>query len=141
MEIVPRPSVPVPAIPSAVARMPTTKPVTIAAGVSDSAVGPTMRAEPAPIIKPDRSAGDMSLETVIAIEARQVRALLCEADHSDPAGTLPAVGKLRLDTLLAERGLYESRSRAAAAVMAGDVRLGHDGLRADKPGQLVADDV
>src|SRR4051812_9992158 len=121
MEIVPRPSVPVPAIPSAVARMPTTKPVTIAAGVSDSAVGPTMRAEPAPIIKPDRSAGDMSLETVIAIEARQVWRGVCEADHSHLAGvrascapgragcfadTLPAVGKLRLDTLLAERGLY-----------------------------------
>ena len=49
--------------------------------------------------------------------------------------------KQRLDTLLAERGLYESRSRAAAAVMAGEVRLGSDGRRADKPGQLVADDV
>jgi 23S rRNA (cytidine1920-2'-O)/16S rRNA (cytidine1409-2'-O)-methyltransferase len=51
------------------------------------------------------------------------------------------VAKQRLDTLLAERGLYESRSRAAAAVMAGEVRLGHHGLRAEKPGQLVADDV
>ena len=43
---------------------------------------------------------------------------------SPPAGTLPRVGKRRLDTLLAERGLYESRSRAAAAVIAGDVRRG-----------------
>jgi 23S rRNA (cytidine1920-2'-O)/16S rRNA (cytidine1409-2'-O)-methyltransferase len=51
------------------------------------------------------------------------------------------VPKRRLDTLLAERGLYESRSRAAAAVMAGEVRLGSHGLRADKPGQLVAEDV
>ena len=42
---------------------------------------------------------------------------------SPPAGTLPRVGKRRLDTLLAERGLYESRSRAAAAVIAGDVRV------------------
>ena len=49
--------------------------------------------------------------------------------------------KRRLDTLLAERGLYESRTRAAAAVLAGDVRLGGDGRRASKPGQMVADDV
>ncbi|MDQ3320553.1 MAG: S4 domain-containing protein, partial [Actinomycetota bacterium] len=32
--------------------------------------------------------------------------------------------KTRLDALLVERGLFESRSRAAAAVMAGEVRLG-----------------
>jgi len=47
----------------------------------------------------------------------------------------------RLDSLLAERGLYPSRSRAAAAVLAGDVVLGPGRRRADKPGQLVADDV
>src|SRR3954451_8901490 len=47
----------------------------------------------------------------------------------------------RLDSLLADRGLFESRSRAAAAVMAGKVRLGGDGARASKPGQMVADDV
>jgi 23S rRNA (cytidine1920-2'-O)/16S rRNA (cytidine1409-2'-O)-methyltransferase len=51
------------------------------------------------------------------------------------------VAKQRLDTLLAERGLYETRSRAAAAVMAGEVTLGHDGRKADKPGQMVPDDV
>jgi 23S rRNA (cytidine1920-2'-O)/16S rRNA (cytidine1409-2'-O)-methyltransferase len=51
------------------------------------------------------------------------------------------VAKQRLDSLLTERGLYESRSRAAAAVLAGDVRLGGDGRRAEKPGQLVAADV
>ena len=50
------------------------------------------------------------------------------------------MGKRRLDTLLAERGLYESRTRAAAAVMAGEVAIGGDGRRADKPGQLVAED-
>ncbi len=49
--------------------------------------------------------------------------------------------KRRLDTLLTERGLYESRSRAAAAVLAGEVRLGRAGPRNEKPGQLVADDV
>jgi 23S rRNA (cytidine1920-2'-O)/16S rRNA (cytidine1409-2'-O)-methyltransferase len=52
------------------------------------------------------------------------------------------VAKRRLDTILAERGLFETRSRAAAAVLAGDVRLGgDDGLRAEKPGQLVPEDV
>jgi 23S rRNA (cytidine1920-2'-O)/16S rRNA (cytidine1409-2'-O)-methyltransferase len=50
--------------------------------------------------------------------------------------------KVRLDTLLARRGLFESRARAAASVMAGEVRLGgRDGDRAAKPGQLVAEDV
>jgi 23S rRNA (cytidine1920-2'-O)/16S rRNA (cytidine1409-2'-O)-methyltransferase len=51
------------------------------------------------------------------------------------------MGKVRLDTLLARRGLFDSRARAAASVMAGEVRLGRDGERAAKPGQLVADDV
>jgi 23S rRNA (cytidine1920-2'-O)/16S rRNA (cytidine1409-2'-O)-methyltransferase len=47
--------------------------------------------------------------------------------------------KLRLDALLAERGLFESRSRAAAAVLAGDVTV--NATVAQKPGQLVASDV
>ncbi len=49
--------------------------------------------------------------------------------------------KVRLDTLLARRGLFPSRSRAAASVMAGEVRLGTAGERAAKPGQMVAGDV
>jgi 23S rRNA (cytidine1920-2'-O)/16S rRNA (cytidine1409-2'-O)-methyltransferase len=48
-----------------------------------------------------------------------------------------AMGKRRLDTLLAERGLFPSRSRAAASVMAGEVRVGPGGRRAAKPGELV----
>ena len=54
-----------------------------------------------------------------------------------------AVGtrRLRLDALLAERGLFQSRSRAAASVLAGEVRIGGEGARAEKPGQLVAEDV
>jgi 23S rRNA (cytidine1920-2'-O)/16S rRNA (cytidine1409-2'-O)-methyltransferase len=48
--------------------------------------------------------------------------------------------KVRLDTLLHERGLFDSRSRAAASVMAGEVRLGEAGARAQKPGQLVPQD-
>src|SRR4051812_9502904 len=51
------------------------------------------------------------------------------------------MSKSRLDSLLAERGLFESRSRAAAAVMAGKVRLGGGGRRARKPGQMVPEDV
>src|SRR3954469_5740011 len=39
--------------------------------------------------------------------------------------------------LLTERGLFASRSRAAASVLAGEVRVGTDGRRAQKPGQLV----
>jgi 23S rRNA (cytidine1920-2'-O)/16S rRNA (cytidine1409-2'-O)-methyltransferase len=50
------------------------------------------------------------------------------------------VARTRLDTLLVERGLFDSRSRAAAAVMAGEVRLGEDGPVAEKPGQLVQGD-
>ena len=58
-----------------------------------------------------------------------------------PAGSFRAVSKVRLDTLLARRGLFDSRARAAASVMAGEVRLGTDGTRAAKPGQLVPEDV
>jgi 23S rRNA (cytidine1920-2'-O)/16S rRNA (cytidine1409-2'-O)-methyltransferase len=46
--------------------------------------------------------------------------------------------KRRLDTVLAERGLFETRTRAAAAVMAGNVRVGDRPAR--KPGELVAPD-
>jgi 23S rRNA (cytidine1920-2'-O)/16S rRNA (cytidine1409-2'-O)-methyltransferase len=49
--------------------------------------------------------------------------------------------RMRLDSLLAERGIFPSRSRAAAAVIAGDVMLGPGRRRAEKPGQLVASDV
>ena len=48
------------------------------------------------------------------------------------------MARKRLDALMAERGLFPSRSRAAAAVMAGEVRIGDEPAR--KPGQMVADD-
>ena len=51
--------------------------------------------------------------------------------------TVPGVPRVRLDSLLAERGLFESRTRAAAAVIAGQVHLGSGRRRAEKPGQLV----
>jgi 23S rRNA (cytidine1920-2'-O)/16S rRNA (cytidine1409-2'-O)-methyltransferase len=48
--------------------------------------------------------------------------------------------KQRLDTLLAERGLFPSRTRAAASVMAGEVLLGPGRRRAQKPGEMVQAD-
>jgi 23S rRNA (cytidine1920-2'-O)/16S rRNA (cytidine1409-2'-O)-methyltransferase len=60
-----------------------------------------------------------------------------------PITPLPccAVSRVRLDSLLAERGLFASRTRAAAAVLAGQVHVGPGRARAAKPGQLVAPDV
>jgi 23S rRNA (cytidine1920-2'-O)/16S rRNA (cytidine1409-2'-O)-methyltransferase len=51
---------------------------------------------------------------------------------------LREVMKKRLDVLLVERGLFESRERAQRAIMAGLVCL--DGHRADKAGTRVEDD-
>jgi 23S rRNA (cytidine1920-2'-O)/16S rRNA (cytidine1409-2'-O)-methyltransferase len=45
--------------------------------------------------------------------------------------------KQRLDTLLTARGLFTSRSRAAASVMAGEVCVGEGRRRAQKPGEMV----
>jgi 23S rRNA (cytidine1920-2'-O)/16S rRNA (cytidine1409-2'-O)-methyltransferase len=68
------------------------------------------------------------------------------ARTGDPGGTAsaslvckgsPQMEKRRLDTLLAERGLFPSRTRAAASVMAGEVRVGSGGRRAAKPGEMV----
>jgi 23S rRNA (cytidine1920-2'-O)/16S rRNA (cytidine1409-2'-O)-methyltransferase len=67
---------------------------------------------------------------------RALPACVCDPLHVYAA----RVAKTRLDALLVERGLFESRSRAAAAVMAGEVRLGEGGARARKPGQLVPAD-
>jgi 23S rRNA (cytidine1920-2'-O)/16S rRNA (cytidine1409-2'-O)-methyltransferase len=58
-----------------------------------------------------------------------------------PGYLLRMAARKRLDTLLVERGLFESRSRASAAVLAGDVRLGAHRDPAAKPGMLVAEDV
>jgi 23S rRNA (cytidine1920-2'-O)/16S rRNA (cytidine1409-2'-O)-methyltransferase len=49
--------------------------------------------------------------------------------------------RVRIDSLLSARGLFPSRSAAAASVLAGDVLLLPERRRAEKPGQLVADDV
>ncbi len=52
-----------------------------------------------------------------------------------------ARSKQRLDTLLAQRGLFATRSRAAASVMAGEVSVGTERRTASKPGEMVALDV
>ena len=48
--------------------------------------------------------------------------------------------KSRIDAVLANRGLFPSRSAAAGAVRAGEVRIGQDGPVALRPSQLVAPD-
>ena len=54
-------------------------------------------------------------------------------------GNRSAVGKSRLDQLMVERGLAESRTKAQALVLAGQVFAAE--RRLDKPGQMVAADV
>lgn len=49
--------------------------------------------------------------------------------------------RVRLDQLLFDRGIFPSRSRAAASVLAGEVLLLPERRRAQKPGQLVSDQV
>jgi 23S rRNA (cytidine1920-2'-O)/16S rRNA (cytidine1409-2'-O)-methyltransferase len=51
------------------------------------------------------------------------------------------MAKTRLDTLLTERGLMPSRTAAASAIRAGQVRIGRGGEKALKPGQMVAEDI
>ena len=49
--------------------------------------------------------------------------------------------RVRIDSLLSERGVFPSRARAAASVLAGDVLVGPERRRARKPGEMVAEDV
>src|SRR6185437_7242619 len=55
--------------------------------------------------------------------------------RSDPP---PQVMKIRLDRLLVDRGLAESREKAQALIMAGEVLLNRQ--KAAKPGQAVSAD-
>jgi 23S rRNA (cytidine1920-2'-O)/16S rRNA (cytidine1409-2'-O)-methyltransferase len=50
------------------------------------------------------------------------------------------VRKTRIDAVLADRGLFPSRSAAAGAVRAGEVQVGQDGPVALRPSQLVEPD-
>lgn len=47
------------------------------------------------------------------------------------------MAKQRVDQILFDRGLFESRSKAAAAVIAGEVMLERGDRRIDKPGQMI----
>src|SRR5438270_5103645 len=62
---------------------------------------------------------------------------LCDVDHV----RLTTVNRVRLDALLSQRGVFPSRSRAAASILAGDVLLLPERRRAQKPGQLVPSNV
>jgi 23S rRNA (cytidine1920-2'-O)/16S rRNA (cytidine1409-2'-O)-methyltransferase len=62
----------------------------------------------------------------------------CEPHHSYRSAV---VNRVRLDTLLSQRGVFPSRTRAAASVLAGDILLLPERRRAEKPGQLVPDDI
>src|SRR5262249_32063342 len=48
--------------------------------------------------------------------------------------------KARIDAVLADRGLFPSRSAAAGAVRAGRVRVGADGPAARRPSQKIEPD-
>ncbi len=62
---------------------------------------------------------------------------LCDLHHV----RLTTVKRVRLDALLSQRGVFPSRTRAAASVLAGDVLLLPERRRAQKPGQLVPEDI
>ena len=51
----------------------------------------------------------------------------------------PKIAKKRLDLLVVERGLAESREKAQAMILAGEVRV--NGARSDKAGAQIAEDV
>src|SRR6201986_1353447 len=67
----------------------------------------------------------------------------CRSSPASSSRTFPPsrMKRVRLDNLLADRGMFPSRSRAAASVLAGEVLLLPERRRAEKPGQLVPDDV
>ena len=67
-----------------------------------------------------------------------LKALVNEVGYPRVSGcSVPGVKKARIDAVLAEQGLFPSRSAAAGAVRAGEVRVGADGPVALRPSQLV----
>jgi 23S rRNA (cytidine1920-2'-O)/16S rRNA (cytidine1409-2'-O)-methyltransferase len=73
---------------------------------------------------------------MLRTEARWAFSFVPKAPHVQG---FPGMAKRRIDALLAERGLFSSRSRAAASVMAGEVRVGAGERRAEKPGEMIDD--
>lgn len=51
-----------------------------------------------------------------------------------------ATSKQRVDVLLVEQGYFESRNKAAAAILAGEIKYGAGGRKVDKPGQQLPED-
>ena len=92
------------------------------------------------VLRPEVQQHPSSLETARP-PRRVVSFNAAVAARAREGGTFPRVAKQRLDTLLAERGLFTSRSRAAASVMAGEVLIGTGRRRAQKPGEMVSADV
>ena len=66
--------------------------------------------------------------------------VLTGAPGGVPCPSMEASGAERLDRLLARRGLFPSRTAAARAVRAGQVRIGKDGPTALRPSQEVSAD-
>src|ERR1700759_1391816 len=124
-------------------RAPTTTATTVAAAPKPSTNGAAMVAMPTASSMAPWNGSERRRKAVIAPISLLVDwSVNCDVRHSWGARVRfrPHMPKIRLDTLLAERGLFASRSRAAASVLAGEVRLGGDGARADKPGQMVEAD-
>jgi 23S rRNA (cytidine1920-2'-O)/16S rRNA (cytidine1409-2'-O)-methyltransferase len=71
---------------------------------------------------------------------------MCEPDHTDRLYAhrfgryFPAVARKRADSVIAERGLTQSRARAAEAIRAGRVLIGTGGARVAKPSELIEPD-
>ena len=60
-----------------------------------------------------------------------------EPNRLEVCSTLPKSSKKRLDLLIVERGLAESREKAQAMILAGKVRV--NGARSDKAGAQISD--
>jgi len=71
---------------------------------------------------------------------------MCECGHTDllyahrSGRYFPAVARKRADSVIAERGLTQSRARAAEAIRAGRVLIGTGGARVEKPSELIEPD-
>jgi 23S rRNA (cytidine1920-2'-O)/16S rRNA (cytidine1409-2'-O)-methyltransferase len=81
---------------------------------------------------------DRACHALTAIDGESRCSALCHDTGVSPTVTA-RTKKIRLDQLLVERGLVETRTRAQALVLAGKVRVGDgDGARLDhKPGDTV----
>jgi 23S rRNA (cytidine1920-2'-O)/16S rRNA (cytidine1409-2'-O)-methyltransferase len=71
----------------------------------------------------------------------QAGAAECDLDHGEAGYRSRRLKRVRIDNLLSQRGIFPSRSRAAASVIAGDVLVLPGRRRVEKPGELVPEDV